>query len=140
MDVASELDCRGSVCGDFNADGRVELIYEHNSLRDAIRVIYMLKNQSDLPHHWIGVHLRQQAKTASPIGAIVTAKLKDGRSLLQHNVTGHSVWGQHDNSVHFGLGDASEVESIEVLWPNGQATVLAAPAVDQYHVVVSDPK
>jgi hypothetical protein len=33
------------------------------------------------------------------------------------------------------LGEAKQVEAIEVRWPNGQVTRLDKPAVDQYHAV-----
>ena len=33
------------------------------------------------------------------------------------------------------LGQADAVEEVEVQWPNGESTKLAAPVVDKYHAV-----
>lgn len=136
MDVSSEYDSRMAVSGDLDGDGRVDILFEHNDLRNKRQNVLFLRNQWDQPHHWIGVHLRQQPGTASPIGAKVVATLADGRRLLRHNVAGHSVWAQHADTIHFGLGTQSQVESLEITWPNGQVTRLEQPEVDQYHVVV----
>jgi hypothetical protein len=138
MDVASELDSRAAASGDFDGDGRIDLVFEHFSTRDNNQIVFLLKNQWEMPHHWVGVRLNQRSGTSSPIGAVVTAHLADGRKLLQHHVLGHSVWAQHDHAVHFGLGTTDKLQRLEVRWPNGQSTVLDAPTVDQYHVVVGE--
>ena len=72
--------------------------------------------------------------TPSPLGAKVSVHLPGGRKLLAQNVTGHSVWAQHANTVHFGLGPLDEIERIDVAWPNGAKSVLERPEVDRYHV------
>jgi hypothetical protein len=33
--------------------------------------------------------------------------------------------------AHFGLGDLTAVEYVEVIWPDGASHTLLAPAVDQ---------
>jgi hypothetical protein len=136
MDVSFEFDSRCAVSGDLNGDGRVDLIVEHKNVRDSKSSLYIAANQWTDSNHWIGVHLRSAGPGPSPLGAKVLVRLADGRKLLQHNLSGHSVWAQHANSVHFGLGESAvEVEEITVTWPGGAVSELKNPPIDQYHVV-----
>jgi hypothetical protein len=134
MDCASELDSRMTVSGDLDLDGKVDLIFEHADVRNRSANLHFLRNQWNHNHHWVGVHLNSTGAAPSPLGAKISVHLPGRRKLLQHNVTGHSVWTQHANTVHFGLGPVDRIESIEVTWPNGAKSVLAQPNVDQYHV------
>jgi hypothetical protein len=135
MDCASELDSRMTVSGDLDLDGKVDLIFEHSDVRNSKLNLIFLRNQWEDNHHWIGVHLVSDRSNPSPIGAKVTVEAVDGRVLLQHNVTGHSVWTQHPNTVHFGLGQAGEVKRITVRWPSGAVSSLDHPPADRYHIV-----
>jgi hypothetical protein len=38
--------------------------------------------------------------------------------------------------VHFGLGKASALDSLEVRWQNGDSKTIQSPALGQYHMVV----
>ena len=75
----------------------------------------------------------------SPLGAKVLVRCGDGKELLQHNLSGHSVWAQHSNTVHFGLGPINTLKAIQVIWPDGSKTELEQPAVNTYHVVEPRP-
>ena len=65
------------------------------------------------------------------MGAKVVIKA-GGRTQTQQISTGHSVWAQHPNSVHFGLGGArsDSVSKIGVVWPDGEAEVFESVSVD----------
>ena len=135
MDVAYEFDSRCAVSGDLDGDGRVDILVEHKDVRNNKSNLYFVRNQWTHANHWIGVHLRQDGPSPSPLGAKVTVQLTDGRKLLQHNLSGHSVWAQHANTVHFGLGKSAKVEAILVRWPDGTVSELREPGVDQYHTL-----
>jgi hypothetical protein len=45
--------------------------------------------------------------------------------------------GQHATTLHFGLGDADRVETIEVRWPNGATRMLRAPELNRYHLMLA---
>jgi hypothetical protein len=137
MNVSHEFDSRAAVSGDIDGDGRVDLIVEQKDLRANESKLYIVRNAWDQGGHWIGAHLRQSPGGASPIGARVTVALPNGHELKQHNVAGHSVWAQHDNTVHFGLGASAAVSSIRVHWPDGTSSTIMEPAINEYHVVTS---
>ncbi|MCA9148883.1 MAG: CRTAC1 family protein [Planctomycetales bacterium] len=134
MGVAFEFDTRAVVSGDLDADGRVDLIVEQKDQRTNEYKLHWVRNMWNGGGHWIGVQLRQSAGEPSPLGARVTLTYDDGRQIVQHNLAGHSVWVQHDNTIHFGLGEVEAIKSIEIIWPNGKRTELHEPQVDRYHV------
>ena len=126
MNCGSVLDSRATLSGDIDLDGKVDLVFEHRETRENKSHVHLLKNNWQDEHHWFGVHLPH-----STYGAKVRVTLTNGKTLIQHHVTGHSVWAQHPNTLHFGLGK-NKVESVEVLWPSGKTTTLTNPKVDAY--------
>src|SRR5262249_46599553 len=81
--------------------------------------------------NWIGFRFHEEAGK-SPVGARVTLHF-DGRSAVRQIVTGDSFRSQHASTVHFGLGKAERVDSVEIRWQNGQTMTLREPAVNRYH-------
>lgn len=134
MNCSFEFDSRTTVCGDLDADGRVDLLVEHRDIRTDQRNLHFVKNQWPEENHWIGFQLKAKPGIAA-LGAKVTVTRQDGRKLVQHCVSGHSVWAQHADWVHFGIGKDNSIKSVSVRWPGGKTTNLANPTVDQYHVV-----
>jgi hypothetical protein len=53
------------------------------------------------------------------VGARVTVTT-GGRKQVAWRLGGGSYQSANDPRLHFGLGDASRVDSVEVLWPSGQ--------------------
>ncbi len=50
-------------------------------------------------------------------------------------LSGGSYSSSNDQRVHFGLGDATTVEAVEVHWPSGAVEKVALPAVDRFFTV-----
>ena len=42
---------------------------------------------------------------------------------------------QSSRTLHFGLGDRTAVDSIEIRWPRGTLQTLTRPAIDSLHRV-----
>jgi hypothetical protein len=49
--------------------------------------------------------------------------------------SGGSYYSQNDLRVHFGLGKARRLKSLEIRWPSGQVDMLTDVAADQFIVV-----
>lgn len=134
MDCSFEFDSRTTLSGDIDADGKVDLLVEHSDRRTDQRNLYFVRNQWDDDNHWIGVKLKAMAGAkTSPLGAKVVVTLEDGRELIQHYTVGHSVWAQHPDWIHFGLGKNASVKKVNVVWPGGLVSTLDNPSVDKYH-------
>ena len=66
-------------------------------------------------------------------GRLFRAFLDGGASTVRQIITGDSYRSQQANTVHFGLGKAERVESVEIKWVNGQRLTLSEPAANRYH-------
>jgi hypothetical protein len=135
LGVADQFDSRSAVSADFDRDGRVDLfVTEHLGAEGEKLHIY--RNHLDTGNAWIGVELREQGDGMSPVGASVTVH-SGGRTHVGRVVTGETLMGQHATTLHFGLGDADRVETIEVRWPNGATRILRAPELNRYYLVLA---
>jgi hypothetical protein len=69
--------------------------------------------------------LKGRAPNTDAIGAIVTLRA-NGVTETRYVRSGTSYISQSDMRQHFGLGSATTVESIDVLWPDGTHTTKTA--------------
>ncbi|HSE38529.1 MAG TPA: ASPIC/UnbV domain-containing protein, partial [Blastocatellia bacterium] len=49
--------------------------------------------------------------------------------------SGGSYYSQNDLRVHFGLGKARRLKSLEIRWPSGQTEIINDIAANQFIVV-----
>lgn len=133
MGTALEEDCRSVIVDDFDADGRTDVVVFSQLLNRyrRSRNIHLLMNRHASTRHWIGVRLGA-APGVSPMGARVTVGYFDGMQTSVY-VTGDSFSAQQAPVKHFGLGGRTEINYLQVTWPNGLVQRLDSPAIDQYH-------
>jgi hypothetical protein len=124
---------RGSACGDWNNDGRPDLLLCENG-----GPARLLRNDSPDHHHWLGVTLRGTAGNRNGYGAEVRLTAS-GRTQRRWVRSGGSYLSHSDTRALFGLGDASAVDSVEVRWLSGKTSRLDRPVVDRY-LEVTEPR
>jgi enediyne biosynthesis protein E4 len=116
---------RGLAMGDIDNDGRLDLVVNDLDGRPQL-----LRNEIEGAGHWLLVRLEGKGKNRDAIGAVVTART--GKAAQMRNVrSGTSYISQDDMRLHFGLGQAAVVDSLEVLWPDGKTTRLENVKADQ---------
>jgi hypothetical protein len=126
--LAKAWPSRGMATGDLDGDGRIDAVV---NTCDGAPVV--LRNVTSGSGHWIGVTLTADTSRKSPRDAtgatvfVTAGKLKLRRDL----VSGSGYCSQSDRVLHFGLGAATSVDQIEVVWPDGQSTVTKKPALDR---------
>jgi hypothetical protein len=89
----------------------------------------LLKN--DGQHgHFLNLSLIGTKSNRSAIGAraIVTA---NGHKTIDEVMSGGSYYSNNSFTLHFGLGAATAVESIEIHWPSGTIQRMGKTAADQ---------
>lgn len=103
---------RGLASGDLDGDGHPEVVIVNVNQPPTL-----LKNVPDgtsaIVLKLVGVESNRSA-----IGALVEVSAV-GRRLTQAVVGGGSYYSQSDLALHFGLGQASQVEAVRVTWPRG---------------------
>jgi hypothetical protein len=102
--------------GDLDDDGRIDVV-----VNDLDGVPQVLHNQMPGTGRWLRMHLRGRAPNTSAVGARILVKTADGvqRRLVR---SGTSYISQCDKRQHFGLGEATKAEWVEVVWPDGTST------------------
>lgn len=134
LGVSLVEDCRNVIAQDLNADGRVDLVVTTlEKWPEERQRLLFYENRSTAAGNWIGIRSSHRAdKTNSLLGATViarTATTEAARTVL----TGDSFRAQNDSVVHFGLGDAAKVDSVEVIYADGHRSTVVNPALNQYH-------
>ena len=95
----------------------------------------LLRNDSVNQNHWLKVVPLLAGGETVAIGARVTVTAGSQRSIHPvHAVTGYL--SASDPRAHFGLGNATRAERVEIRWPDGEVQELAQVAADQILEVV----
>lgn len=135
MGVALAEDSRAVVADDLDGDGRIDLLLTtFESWPAAKQTLRIYRNAREGGGNWIGFRFREEGPGKSPVGVQVTLR-RTGASSVRQIVTGDSYRAQHSNTVHFGLGEAERVDSVEVRWPGGRKLTLRQPEVNRYHSI-----
>ena len=121
---------RGAAFGDIFNDGKIDVVI--NSM-DGVPVL--LRNVNPDHHHW--VELKLVGGPRSPRDAVgATVYLKAGGMRQRGDVlSGGSYLSSNDLRVHFGLGDTTSVDGIEIHWPSGKVEQLKIGSVDRIYTV-----
>ncbi len=123
---------RGLAIGDFNNDGAADVLIAVN---DAAPLL--LKNNAAKGRHWLGVKLAGKKSNPDAIGARVTYQAGDlKRSRMK--VGGGSFMSSHDPRMVLGLGARTQVDWVEVKWPQpgGAVERFTNLPVDRYVTLV----
>ena len=116
---------RGCAFGDFDNDGDMDvLVMNMNEPPSLIRCDVGSAN------HWLKVKLVGTASNRTAIGARVY--VRSGRLLqVQEIHSQDSYLSVNDFRLHFGLGRATQVDSLLVEWPNTGSETFAGVGSDQ---------
>jgi hypothetical protein len=118
---------RGLAVGDLFHRGVEDLVVENLVGKPMI-----LEARPDPANHWISLALEGSPKNKLALNArvrVTTGKLQQ----LGEVRSGGSYISQSELPLHFGLGRAQRVETLEVIWPGGVAQVFHDVAVDHFY-------
>jgi len=123
---------RGSACGDFNHDGKLDLVVTALS---APAEIWM--NDSPNENHWLEIALEGPKSNRDGIGARVRVVAGVTQFNEMTSATGYA--SSSAGPVHFGLGSSKRADELEIRWPSGVVQVLKDVQVDRI-LHVKEPK
>jgi len=117
---------RGAAFGDIFNDGKISVVISN---MDGVPVL--LRNVNPDHHHW--VELKLTGGPGSPRDAVgATVYLTAGGIRQRGDVlSGGSYLSSNDMRVHFGLGDANSIESVEIHWPSGTKEKVKLSGLDR---------
>jgi enediyne biosynthesis protein E4 len=124
--LADVIGGRGMVEGDLFNDGKLDVVI---NVMDGHPVL--LRNVSPDNNHWLEMKLVGGPKSPrDAVGATVYVTA-NGMKQREDVLSGGGYASTNDLRPHFGLGQATKVDDIEVHWTSGKVEHFAVPGVDQ---------
>lgn len=117
----------GAAYVDLDNDGALDLVVNNIN---APAAIYRNRAREIGGQHFLQVQLRGSGGNTAGIGAKVIVR-EGGRTQLVEQMPTRGFESSVDPRLHFGLGSASRVDSLTVIWPDRRFQVLTDVAVDQ---------
>ena len=127
--IAGQKVSRGTAFGDIDNDGDVDIVV--SNLKDAPTV---LRNDSDSTARWLRVKLIGRHCNRDAIGARVTVVSGD-LTQIREVKSGSGYISQNDLHLHFGLGGATQVDTLTVRWLCGSVQTLQNVETNQVLVI-----
>lgn len=120
----------GAALGDLDNDGDLDIVINNV---DGEAFIYQNKAE-DLQHNYLKIKLQGPEQNRNGLGAKV--KLTYGEQVQYHDFkTVRGYLSSMEPMVHFGLGQVTSIDQIEVIWPDGKSNLLTDSPANQTLVV-----
>ncbi|QDV72598.1 CRTAC1 family protein [Botrimarina mediterranea] len=135
-----------SAWGDLDRDGDQDLVHPNNSTYGGSiptpERVY-ISDASTNGNHWLYIELEGPSWNTTGLGSTIYATIDEGvlegETLRREANTNIGTFNQSDLPVHFGLADATVVEELLIVWPDGSKQGLQSVAADQYLTVTFLP-
>ena len=127
--LARRYAARGTAVADFLNNGRQDVIM---TVLDGSPVL--LRNQTPAAGHWLCIKTIGKRSNRDGFGARVEVKA-GGLTQYDEVRTNSSFESASDPRLHFGLANATRVDSIVVRWPSGKVDIAENEAADQELVI-----
>ena len=126
--LAESMIARGLAIADFDGDGKQDAIVSNLD-----GVPCLMKNVSADKNHWLAVRLIGDTIKKTPkdaVGSTIYATVGNLRQRFDLT-SGGGYASQNEQTIHIGLGDALKVDSLEIIWANGQKERVAVDKIDR---------
>ncbi|MEL6850780.1 MAG: VCBS repeat-containing protein [Bacteroidota bacterium] len=129
MDKASFSN--GAAYGDLDNDGDLDLI-----INNVNQELFVYQNHTDSKdgHHFVGVSLKGSEQNTFGIGAKVELYLDD-QLISRQAIPSRGFQSSIDYKLPIGIGEAEQIDSLRVIWPDRTVSRIINPPVDSFLLV-----
>lgn len=115
----------GAAYADFDNDGDLDLIV--NNINEPASLI---ENKNEKKGNFLSVKLESNKVGRTNKGAKVTV-YSDSKIFTNEYQTTRGYQSSSTHNLHFGLGKKKAIDSVRVVWPDGQCQTINDPAVNE---------
>jgi hypothetical protein len=120
---------RGLAVGDLFNDGNMDVV-----INDLDGSPMILRNKGIPGRHWVSFELAGTKSNRLALNARIKI-VAGGMTQTDEVHSGGSYLSQNDLRVHFGLGTAAKIDSVEIHWPSGAVDKIGSLAADRFYAV-----
>jgi hypothetical protein len=128
LSVGTDKPLRSFAIGDLNHDGFQDIYASYHYGGREPDVLWL--NDKNV-NHFMAISLTGTQSNRSAVGARITLKA-NGQTQIREVRAGESYGISNSLTQYIGLGNNTNIDSIEVKWPSGQRTYVANPTADQF--------
>src|SRR3984957_9866387 len=121
---------RGAAFGDIANNGNIDIVVLNVGEPPSL-----LLNTNKNSNHRVLFHLEGTKSNRAAISARVTIQA-GGMTQFDEVRGGGSYLSQNDLRIHFGLGTAAKIDSVEIRWPSGKTEILKDVPADKIYSVL----
>jgi hypothetical protein len=132
-DLVQPIVGRGSAYADVDGDGDLDVV-----MTQIAGPPLLLRNDQQLGHHWLRLKLIGTRSNRDAIGAWVRVRVGQ-QTLSRHVMPARGYLSQCELPVTFGLGHATAVDAVEIVWPGGHTQSVSQVKVDALNALRQEP-
>jgi len=122
-------DARGVSIADFDRDGLMDFV-----VTNVQGPLLVYRNVTEDAENWAGFRLVGDGLNPTAVGARVTLAAGIDTQIREVNI-GNGFNSASTTDVHFGIGAADSIDTLEVRWPDGTAETFASPPVNGWYLL-----